>query len=119
MNKRTSQRLQISNKQGGIDISYESNYGTLDPSIPDQVPRIAVNPYEGGYQSSRLVKMWVDALDVSVALMDNSYDPGTTNNKWDMDEDGYTFIPHPITGQVIRDPGDLMPTIIFKKVSPW
>ena len=64
---------------------------------------------------------WLTGCDVFIACTDNGGDPGYDpfdGHGWDRDDDGVYYIIDPDTGQPIRDPDDIVPTIIFKQVDP-
>jgi hypothetical protein len=89
----------------------------------------SMNQYDGKKSSSTV--WWPDGTDVYVSFIDIGGDPGYSysstpldNHGWDLDGDGPWIMINPTTplldpnGYPIRDPDDLVPTVVFKKVDP-
>ena len=99
-----------------------SNTGEIDPSGLTE-PRIALNPYDGEYEGPDYWKSSIKARNVFVCFSATGGNPGPN---WDTDGDGciwvkyydYTECTNQSDPDGIRDPGDIVPTIIFKQVDP-
>ena len=98
-----------------------SSTGELD--IEQNIsPSIAVNPYYGKTTSTTYRDTYVMLRNVFICFNGNGGDPGPN---WDTDGDGYTdwYISgqgyvYDAYGNKMRDPDDLVNTIIFKQVDP-
>ncbi len=107
-----------------------SNTGEIDPSGLTE-PRIALNPYDGEYEGPDYWKSSIKARNVFVCFSATGGDPDynpALGYGWDTDGDGCIWVkyydytectdPPDEDPEAIRDPGDLVPTIIFKQVDP-
>ncbi len=101
--------------------SVMSNSGQLEmfSSLPSD-PCISVNQSSGKYEGTTYRDTYLSLRDVYICFADIGGDPG-----WDTDGDGYTDWYEPGVGYILdpygnrlRDPGDLVQTIIFKQVDP-
>jgi len=91
-----------------------SNTGEIDPSGLTE-PRIALNPYDGEYEGPDYWKSSIKARNVFVCF---SATGGNLGPNWDTNGDGEWRVWDNEINDWIRDPDDLVPTIIFKQVDP-
>ncbi len=100
-----------------------SNTGEID-SHGESEPRIALNPYHGKHGGGDYLDTSIKARNVFVCFSATGGDPGPG---WNTDGDLSPYlldqddnpIPDPNDPtKYLRDPDDLVPTIIFKQVDP-
>jgi hypothetical protein len=104
---------------GSLDITnaIDSDTGILELYHDDTWPCITLNPVNGGYEDNGNGHRdaWVDNRDVYLAFETKTGDPGPG---WDTNDDGDNEKWDATLQQYVRDPGDIAPIIIFKKVDP-
>jgi len=95
-------------------VEIVSNTSELEEYALDEYPCLTFNPAEGNYGGGDYLDTWLTYRNVFIAFVAPGGDPGP---EWDMDCDGVKYI-EDNQGNEIRDPGDLVPTIVFKQIDP-